>query len=484
MHHLLARDWAQLDELLAGGSYAAIQYLQGVGRRPAGRATPQASTEVPRLDSPLGAEGTLRLAKEYFDAGLAATTSPRYLGYVTGGVTPAALVGDWLASTYDQNPHGLRAFGDVSGRVEHETVPLLRELLGLHGVFNGGFVTGATVSNYTCLGVARQWAGRQQGYDVAAEGLLQPIPVFSATSHSSVTKALAGLGLGRNAVRKIATLPGREAMDVTDLARKLTDLKGAAAIVIASAGTVNTADFDDFSALLELRKRYSFWLHIDGAFGGFAKLSDSEAHRELLRDWSGADSVTVDNHKWLNVPYDSGTWFVKKQHQELQVATFANGGAAYLNADAGDWNYLNVGPENSRRLRALPIWFTLKAYGRVGYEDIVTRCCATARQLGAALASSAVYALLAPVRLNVVAFTAPELAAEEIDALAQLLNDRGKFFLTPTTLFGRRGLRAAFVNWQHDPRQVEALMTELDACYALISSATTAGAAHLHNTAL
>jgi len=258
---------------------------------------------------------------------------------------------------------------------------------------------------------------------------------------------------------KVATLPGREAIDVNDLKTKISELEGQPFILIASGGTVNTVDFDDLGTIAKLKKEHDFWFHVDAAFGGFAAVSNDYAH--LLAGWEQADSITIDNHKWLNVPYDSACWFIRADHYPLQVETFQNTSAPYLGHPGGDFNYLNLGPENSRRLRALPAWFSLQAYGLAGYQDIVQRCVDTAFLLGDALEADPAFELLAKVRLNVVAFTLTDATANQVNALAQRLNSRGHYFLTPTTLFGRRGLRAAFVNWQCKTSQVEDIMAEL-----------------------
>ncbi|MEO0731858.1 MAG: pyridoxal-dependent decarboxylase [Bacteroidota bacterium] len=429
--------------------------------RPAG----STRTEFPApylADVGAGAQDALSVFKEQWSPYLVASPSDRYLGYVTGGTTPAALVGDILTAGLDQNPQDVAGFGDVSAAIEHATIGLLLDLFGLpREFFHGGFVTGATMSNFTGLAVARQWAGKRQGYDVAADGLQGPITVLTAVPHSSATKALSLLGLGKKNITFVATLPDREAMDVADLRQKLDALPpGQPAIVIASGGTVNTVDFDDLAAIDELRDEYDFWLHVDAAFGGFAALHPEYAH--LLGYWEEADSICVDNHKWLNVPYDSGCWFVRQEHLPLQITTFQNTNAAYLGEPEDHFSYLNAGPENSRRLRALPAWFTLTAYGREGYEDIVRRCIDTAQSLGLALDMHSDWELLAPVHLNVVAFRPKGANADTVDRLSRVLNARGKYFLTPTTLHGQRGLRAAFVNWQAEVRQVPELVAELN----------------------
>ncbi|TXF88828.1 aspartate aminotransferase family protein [Neolewinella aurantiaca] len=428
--------------------------------RPAGgtlRTVPEFS--LPALGG--GAQDAMKVFGEQWQDYLVASPSNRYLGYVTGGATPAALIGDWLTSAVDQNPQAVKGFGDVSAAIELSTIGMLRELFGLPDVFNGGFVTGATMASFTSLGVARQWVGQQQGYDIAKDGLQRTIPIFTATPHSSAVKCLAMLGIGSRNIVGVATLPGREAMDTDDLKTKIASLGGEPFIIIASGGTVNTVDFDDLLAIARLREEHNCWVHVDAAFGGFAALSPNHAH--LTAGWEMADSITIDNHKWLNVPYDSACWFVREEHLPLQIATFQNSSAPYLGDPAADFNYLNAGPENSRRLRALPAWFSLQAYGRPGYEDIVARCTETAALLGEAITGDPAFDLLAPVRLNVVAFTLADATTEEVDAFVRRLNDRGRYFLTPTVLFGRKGLRAAFVNWQCRTSQVQEIMTEFNA---------------------
>ena len=467
-------------EVLSTVVAEADQFYRTLPGRPAG--TRHRLTALSMAEEGEGAPASVREAVARFDPLIVASPSSRYLGYVTGGSTPAALAGDWLAAVYDQNPQGTGAFGDASAQIEQEAIALLRETLGLPNVFVGGFVTGATLSNFTCLAVARQWAGEQQQLDVGAQGTaLLRLRILSAVPHSSATKALSMLGLGSGSVQSVATLPDREAMDVRDLERRLADDPAIPTVIIASAATVNTADFDDLAAIQRLRARYRFWLHVDAAFGGFAALLPTEADPcpadypgGRLRGWEGADSITVDNHKWLNVPYDSGTWFIRAEHDDLQHAAFRNGSAPYLGAEAGTFSYLNRGPENSRRLRALPVWCTLRAYGISGYRDIVARCVRTAVALVAWVAEHPRLALLAPVRLNVVAFTITGADRESLRRYLQLLSDRGRFFLTPTTLYGRAGMRAAFVNWQTEPEDAAALTQELATCLELLDATAPA----------
>lgn len=454
MNTTLERDLEQLADLLETAKQQGLNYLHQIDTR----ATSVKHPFQPKVKLDETGTGTLGALNEFnqrLEPLMVASSGPRYWGFVTGGTTPAAIVGDWLTSIYDQNSQRVKGDGDISANIEIETIALLLDLFGLQQEFFGGFVTGATMSNFTCLGVARQWVGKQQGCDVAKEGVTIPIKVLTATPHSSAVKSLAMLGMGSNNIVKVKVLEGnREAMDVIDLENQLQALRGTPAIVIASGGTVNTVDFDDFIALNDLKSKYNFWLHIDAAFGGFAACSREYQH--LLRGWGKADSITIDCHKWLNVPYESAVFLVKQKHSLLQVETFQNSNAPYLGNPMENFDYLNFLPENSRRLKALPAWFTLIAYGKQGIIDMVDNNIQLAKLLGKHIEQNNAFQLLAPVRLNTVCFTLRgEENPQRVQEFLGRLNATGKVFMTPTVYKGRKGIRAALVNWRTTKADVE-----------------------------
>lgn len=453
MHQKLRADRANYRQILDSATAHATKFMDEIDSRAVAMPpTLAASARLP--EEGLGAVAAMGAFNARFGPHLSVSPGPRYFGFVTGGSTPAAICGDWLASVYDQNATG---FGDSCAPiVELETISMLRDLLGLPSAFTGSFVSGATMSNFTGLAIARQWLGQQIGVDVAAQGIaaIAGVKVFAATPHSSTMKALAMLGMGRSCMRRIPCLHEREAMDMDALGDELRSRAAASSIVIASAGTVNTADFDDLQALVELRAKYGFWLHVDGAFGAFAACSPKYAH--LVDGIQHADSIAVDCHKWLNVPYDSALQF--SRHQTLQLQVFQND-AAYLSTPTMEEpNFVHFTPENSRRFRALPAWMTLNAYGKRGYREIVERSCALAQALTRWLSKSSRFKVLAPTRLNVVCFAlivdGRMASMEQTTDYLNRVRDDGKVFLTPTLHQGTAAIRAAMCNWRSETEDV------------------------------
>ena len=463
MNKELATDLDQLSAILETVKLQGLDYLDVLTERPTSTYyTINQNKEL--AEKGVGTLGALKNFNSRLEPLMVASSGPRYWGYVTGGTTPAAIAGDWLASIYDQNTQITHGQGGASAMIETETIQLLLDLLQLPRIFFGGFVTGATMSNFTCLAVARQWLGKMQGKDVAIERLSQHINILTATPHSSVLKSLSLLGIGSNNIIPIKTMQGnREAINIIDFEEKIYMLKGEPFILIGSGGTVNSVDFDDFEAIAKLKQQHHFWWHIDAAFGAFAACSTK--HQHLLNGWEFADSITIDCHKWLNVPYENAVFLVNEKYSTLQVATFQNANAPYLGNPMEHFNYLNFLPENSRRLKALPVWFTLMAYGKAGMREVVDGNIQSANQFGEFIIKNTAFELLAPVRLNTVCFTLADIANQDnVNHFLEKLNETGKVFMTPTTYRNRKGIRAAFVNWRTTPediQQVIDLMTRL-----------------------
>ena len=332
-----------------------------------------AAEAAARFGGPLPEKGSGALAaiEELAAATDAATASPgpRFFHFVTGGVTPAALGADWLATALDQN-----AFSWVGSplgtRLETVALDWLKDLFGLPAEWGGALTTGATGANLAGLAAARQWWGEQHGRDIGAEGLagLPPVPVLSSGFvHPSAVKALAILGLGREPVLKFSRdAVGR--IDLPGLATALRELDGAPAILIGNAGEVNAGEFDPIAELADLAEEHGAWLHVDGAFGLFARVSPRVA--ALADGVERAHSVIADGHKWLNVPYDCGFAFVRDPGLLAKVFTLS---AAYLPSDEPEPTYGYLVAESSQRARSLAVWAALRAWGRAGYRELVER---------------------------------------------------------------------------------------------------------------
>ncbi|SNQ44337.1 pyridoxal phosphate-dependent decarboxylase family protein [Cellulophaga lytica] len=461
MNKLLEEDFNNFDQLLQKVAIQGTAYFKNIDTEKT--TLPVLNTIYEGLNKEgIGGLNTLKLFNKKFKDTIVASSGPRYLGYVVGGSTPAAVIGDWLTTIYDQNPQTTSAQGDVSVQIEQETIKLLLDLFALPHNFLGGFVSGATMSNFTCLAVARQWFGKQKGKDFAKNGISIPINILSAVPHSSAIKSLSMLGIGSTNVSKIKVEEGnRESIDINDLEQKIKALDNQPFILISSAGTVNSADFDNFEAINTLHKKYNFWWHIDGAFGAFAGCSPKYKH--LVKGWENADSITIDCHKWLNVPYDSAVFFVKEKHNLLQLQTFQNSNAPYLGDPLENFNYLNFLPENSRRLRALPAWFSLVAYGIDGYKDIVENSVKMAQMLDEYITQNNELILLTPTRLNNVCFSLKDKNKQDkIPLFITQLNKEGKVYMTPTVYRNTKGVRASFVNWRTNKKDITVVITEIE----------------------
>ncbi len=391
------------------------------------------------------------------------SSGPRFFHWVVGGGTPAALAADWLTSVYDQNAFAWES-SPLGTRLEELSIEWLKDLFGLPPAWGGVLTTGATMANFTGLAAGRRWWADRHGRDIDARGFggLPAVPVFSSGYiHASATKALAMLGIGRDSVRRVTKDPvGR--LDLAGLEEALRELRGAPAILVANAGEVNAGDFDPIDAMADLAKQYGAWLHVDGAFGLFVRVTAAAV--EPGDGIERADSVISDGHKWLNVPYDTGFAFVRDP--SLLAGAFSLTGAPYLPAPGEHASFGYLGPEASRRARGLAVWATLRAYGREGYRSMVERHLALARHLASRVDDVPDLERLADARLNIVCFRyRPTGVAEaDLDALnariGKAVLEDGRVYVGTTTYGGRVAFRPAIVNWRTTQADVD-LITDV-----------------------
>jgi glutamate/tyrosine decarboxylase-like PLP-dependent enzyme len=411
---------------------------------------------------PADGDGALVAIDELMRAsdGALRNSGPRFFHWVVGGTTPAALAADWLASAFDQSVLAWDST-PLGTRCEELAIDWLKELFGLPASWSGVLTTGATMANFTALAAARRWWAQRHGIDIDARGFagLPAVPVLSSGYiHPSATKALAMIGIGRETVRRFARDDvGR--VDLAALEVALRELRGAPAIVVGNAGEVNAGDFDPIDRLADLAERYGSWLHVDGAFGLFARVTPRAAH--LAAGVERAHSVVADGHKWLNVAYDSGFAFVRDA--SLLDNAFAIG-APYLPRPGEHPMFGGRGPEASRRARGIAIWATLRAYGRAGHRAMVERHLDLAQRLARAVDAAPELERLADVPLNIVCFRyrPGDLSEAALDTLnakigADLLAD-GRVYVGTTRYRGHVAFRPAIVNWRTTEADVDLIV--------------------------
>ena len=381
------------------------------------------------------------------DPGLVATPGPRHFGFVIGGALPAALAADWLTATWDQNAFSF-VLSPAGAVVEEVARQWLTSLLRLSPEMSLGIVTGATMANFTALAAARHALLRRVGWNVEEDGLVGAPPIAVVTnqeSHVSIFAALQMLGLGRARVTRIPVDDqGRMRSDA--LRTGLADI-GSPVLVCAQAGNVNSGAFDALPELASIVHDAEGWLHVDGAFGAWAAASPSLQH--LTEGLQLADSVAVDAHKWLNVPYDCGFAFVRDRDAHRAAMTLE---AAYYapNPNEARSNH-NWVPEASRRARGFAVYAALRSLGRDGVGRLVERCCQLARRMAERLSAQPGVRILNDVVLNqiLVRFEHPDgLDGDLFTAdIIRRVQDDGTCWLGGTTWRGMHVMRVSVSNW-------------------------------------
>ena len=450
----------------------AVEFLDGLDKRPVGRPV-DLSALVGCLGGPLPPQGESAVQvidhlSKAIDQGLVATAGPRYFGFVIGGSLPAAVAADWLTSAWDQNGF-CYASSPAAAVVEDIAGWWLVDIFGLPQGTSVGFTTGCTMANFTGLAAARHALYRSLGWDVERQGLVGAPPITVVTSdesHVTIFAALQMLGLGRERVVRVAAdQQGR--MKVDELRSVLGGIN-TPVLVCAQAGNVNTGAFDPLFEIAECVHEHSGWLHVDGAFGLWA--AASPAYRGLVSGIELADSIAVDCHKWLNVPYDSGLVFVRDPSAHHAAMTLS---AAYyaIPTDLARENH-NWVPEASRRSRGFAVYAALRSLGRRGIADMIERCCSLARRMAERLvdrgAQGAGVQILNEVVLNqvLVRFTPP--SGGDADAFTRevirKVQEDGTCWLSATTWHGMHAMRISVSNWSTSEEDIDVSATAILKC--------------------
>jgi glutamate/tyrosine decarboxylase-like PLP-dependent enzyme len=433
--------------LLEQARQRCARYLEQLPQRAVAPAA-AAVEALGRLDQPLPQHAcapadTLALLDELVSPATMAMAGPRFFGFVIGGTLPAALAASWLAATWDQNAGYYSPTPGVA-RLEQVALRWLIELFDLPAETAGAFVTGATTANFTALAAARHAMLARAGWNVEADGLFGAPPItviVGDEAHPSLLKGLGVLGLGRSRIVRVAVdSQGRMR------AGALPPINGPT-ILCLQAGNVNTGACDPCTALIVEAHEQGAWVHVDGAFGLWAKVSSQ--HRALVEGIEAADSWATDAHKWLNVPYDSGLALVRDR-AALSAAMAVS--ADYLPAAGAERNPCDYTPELSRRARGAEVWAALHSLGRSGIAELVQRNCAQARLFAARL-QAAGHQVLNDVVLNQVLVSFGE--AEHTRRVVTALQREGTCWCGITVWQGRTAMRISVSNWSTQDADVE-----------------------------
>jgi glutamate/tyrosine decarboxylase-like PLP-dependent enzyme len=432
------------DDLLLDAAARSRRYLDSLdGREVRPAIDGLARFDEPLRDEPGDAAETLRLLDEVGSPATMAMAGSRFFGFVIGGALPVTVATNWLTTAWDQNT-GLWAPTPATSSLEEVALRWLVDLLGLPPETGCGFVTGATVANMTALAAARHALLAREGWNVEAQGLFGAPPItviVGAEVHPTVKKSLGVLGLGRERVVTV---------EVDDQGRMRVDAlprMSGPTILCLQAGNVNTGAFDPLKPLIEAAHRAGAWVHVDGAFGLWARAAPTRKH--LADGIELADSWATDAHKWLNVPYDSGIAFVRDVHA-LRAAMAIT--AEYLPTDTPHRNPADHTPELSRRARGVDVWAALRTLGKSGLADMIERTCRHARRFAEGLRAAG-HTILADVVLNQVLVSFGD-AARTNRVIARVQED-GTCWCGGTVWQGKTAMRISVSSWKTTDDDVE-----------------------------
>ncbi len=307
---------------------------------------------------------------EHAGKGMLGSAGGRFFAWVMGGAVDAAVAADWMVATWDQNA-ALHACSPGAAVIEAVAGEWIKDLLDLPREASFAFTTGCQLAHMTGLAAARHALLERAGWNVEAEGVFGAPPfsiVINDQRHGSIDRAARFLGFGRSSLKPLPLDPSGRIAPAT-LAKALSKQSGPT-IVVLNAADLNIGVCDAFVDLIPIAHHAGAWVHIDGAFGLFARAS--RQHRHHLNGVELADSWATDAHKWLNVPFDCGIAIVRDREAHRAAMTLS---ADYIAPDQGSRDQIDWNPEWSRRARAIPVYAALKEMGREGVEAMMDRCC-------------------------------------------------------------------------------------------------------------
>ncbi len=389
---------------------------------------------------------------------------PGFLAYVQSCPTFPAVLGDWLATGYNFFG-GAWPVSSGPAMLEVQVLEWFRQWIGMPAGAGGLLTSGGSTANLTAIVAARH---RAVGDDPSR---LSRLVVYSSDQvHSSVTKAAWIAGIPRANVRALAADSGfrlrpdllRETV-AADRARGLLPMA-----VVASGGTTNTGVIDPLPDLVSYCRAEGLWLHVDAAYGGFAVLTP--AGRQALDGIGEADSVSLDPHKWLYVPFECGSVLVRDPRTLLDAFQILPDYLRDLGVAAGEVNFKDYGEQLSRYSRALKVWLCVSYYGTDTLGEAIQASIGRAELAERLVREAPDLEVLAPARLGVFCFRARPADLGDAARLDDLnhrvmerINGNGNFFISTTRLHGVLALRICTCGWRTTDGDIRALIDEVAA---------------------
>lgn len=388
---------------------------------------------------------------------------PRYFGYITGGGNQVAIMGDLISSALNQNNLKWHS-SPISTEMEKLVIRWVSQFIGYPDQAAGAILDGGSTANFNCLAVARK---NMADKSVAEDGMYgqKPMTIYvSEEGHSSFDKAVDMLGIGKKYLRKIP-VNDQFQIDTKKLEEKIVQDKSAGLnpiCVIGIAGTTNTGAIDDLENLAEVAKKHGLWYHVDAAYGGPAAAVDSV--RSQFSGVEKADSVVINPHKWLYVPFEAACILVKEPEKLRRTFSHLPDYLKSDNKDDGRTDMMEYQLPLTKSFKSLKVWMTLKAYGAKRLRETIQEDIDKAAHLVDLINDSEDMELLAPAPLSIVCFRyAPKhLDEDQIEKVNQQLiseiEEDGRIFLTGTCLHGKTALRVCIINPRTTREDVDAIL--------------------------
>ncbi len=389
--------------------------------------------------------------------------SANYFGLMNPTPAYMAVLAEMLVAALNPQLASL-ARSQLASRIERQTVRWLGERVGWKTAFDGTFTSGGNEANFSALAMALATHFPQTVEEGMAAAGARPMLYTSAEAHHSLDKSAGLLGLGRKALRRIPVTENVQ-MDLPQLELQIAEDKAqglAPFCVIGTAGTTNSGAIDDLEAIAKICGRHQLWFHVDGAYGAAAIFSDQ--HRKLVRGIELADSITIDPHKWLAMPYAAGV--VLTSHPEALQQAFATA-TPYMPKKTGAAPLLDnfqVSTQWTRRMNSLKLWLTLRVHGRQAYEELMDRQLKLASFFADWVRSSEQFELAAPQVLPIVNFRVKRPHASEEDrraiheAIVHEVTGEGRRWISTTLVNGRSVIRMMVISYLTTHRHLEDLM--------------------------